>query len=1671
MPVFVQRCVRWCLLACLVTSVSAEDSAVAPQLREVGVAKEDITPDYPIRLSGFGFRRTESEGVTAPIFARALAIGSDAEGPALLLTVDSTGVSQKLVEALAERVAPLGIRPDRLAVTATHSHTAPMISGVLPTLFGEPVPQPHQTHIDQYTKELLDHLEAVCRAALQDRQPAYLSWGQGEVGFAKNRRQADGPIDHRLPLLAVKSPAGKLRAVLTTYACHAVTLSHNFVGGDWPGFAAESIERQNPQAVAMISIGCGADQNPNSDVTGDKVDVARAQGMELAAEVQRLLGGYLAPVRGPLTTKTESIDLPLAKVPDRAHWESLVSKGGYIGYHALVQLAALDRGESLPTSINYAVQTWGFGDDLAMVFLPGEVVADYAHDLRRTLDSDRLWIHAYANNTPCYIPSERVLKVAGYEGAGAMTYYNWPAPFAPGLEQKIVDLAVSLTPQTFHRPQPLKADAAANLTPQQSMKRMELRDGVRIQLVAAEPLLADPVAIDFGADGRLWVCEMHDYPLGLQGNYEAGGRVRLLHDDNGDGIYDRSTIFLDGLPFPTGVTAWKKGVLVCAAPDILYAEDTNGDGVADHKEVLFTGFGTENYQARVNSLTPGLDGWIYGACGLFGGQIHSTKRNETLALGHRDFRMNPETGVMEPLSGRTQQGFARTDGDDWFGCNNSQPLFHYPILNTASRPGLPVPATTVYVPRGKDVLQLFPLLAEYQRFKLSGPAGRVTAACGLGIYRDDLLGAEYAGNAFVCEPVNLVVHRRTLAEDGMTFTAHRGAGEEQTEFLRSTDNQFRPVQARTGPDGGLWIVDMARAVIEHPRWIPEEMKVGLDVREGERRGRLYRILPSQGAARPIPNLAVMSPTDLVNSLQSPNGIVRDLAQQQLFEQQPADAVPALHQLVANPQGQPAGRAAALWCLSRQQAVTVDDLQAALSDQSPLLRRQGVLVLAQQTPPVPQAAALLEQLQAETSPKVLAAVLDALPQLPQEQRMARLATFYLANSQNPYLAFLCLRSVPEAEWPRFVQTVAASPSLTAPQLSALFQISLSEQQTAAVGSLLDQILAQPLDAPQFPWGLLEQFLTSPLATKMDLPPAKLAEFSQRVSWARQQFATADTPEAVRLQVCGLLTTNDDDLEGDRELLLNRLGPQSSPALQKRILAVLDRRFSDDVAQKILSNWNGYGPVVRADLLDRLLSRPAGTKLLLAELSAGSISPAQLDAARRQQLLEHADAEIRSMAQQVWSVTAPASRAAIIKDYQAIYGMTGNIENGRAVYVKRCANCHALEGLGHAVGPNLGEARNKPWSALLVALLDPNQAVDQRYVTYTAVGADGRTHQGILSAETDEAITLKAAEAKTTTIARADLDELIGSNRSLMPEGLERDLTPQDVVDVLALLTQRTQATPEDGQPIEEIARKILDDAAPAEERNQAIADSAARSAELVAALTANLPPGNEAEEYRRIPWIWRVTIAAGKRNQLEELRSLLNASLPEVGAPLLDWQAVVIGGGLINGITQAGAWPHERIAEAIGNNTNLQTRWKSALAASVVMTDNPKVRTGTRYDALRMIALQGWAAAGEQLTRYLAANAHPELQMGAVSGTADVPDPAATTALLNAYPGLTARNRTLALEGLLRSEARRVALLEAIHAGQLERTILSGEQIQGLLADSSQRVRELTAALPRIGKKE
>ncbi|HSH16847.1 MAG TPA: PVC-type heme-binding CxxCH protein, partial [Verrucomicrobiae bacterium] len=487
------------------------------------------------------------------------------------------------------------------------------------------------------------------------------------------------------------------------------------------------------------------------------------------------------------------------------------------------------------------------------------------------------------------------------------------------------------------------------LSPVESLKKLHMREGYRAELVASEPLTMDPVAIDWSADGRLWVVEMADYPLGMDGNGQVGGRVRVLEDTDGDGRYDRQTLFADGLSFPTGILAWRDGVIVTAAPEILYLRDTNGDGRADTREVLISGLSTGNQQLRVNGLRWGLDGWVYCAAGAhyrgYGANTQLTTRAGKVEVGSRDFRFRPDTGELEPVSGPSQYGRNRDDWGHWFGTQNSRPLWHYVLPDRYLRRNpyvaAPDPTHQVVVPLNPKV---WPVSAPEKRFHSFDNAGHFTSACAGTIYRDDLLFPMMPGemHAFTCEPFHNLVQRNVITDDGVTYAAHRAPGEEQSDFFASEDRWCRPVMTRTGPDGALWVVDMYRYIIEHPEWLPPNGRAELlpGYRLGDDRGRIYRVFPeNQGPRKPI-RLDQLNTEGLVAALDSPNAWQRDRAQMLLTWRADRAAVGPLEQLVAD-SSRAVTRLQALCALDTLGALRPGVVVQALGDPHPGVRENAL----------------------------------------------------------------------------------------------------------------------------------------------------------------------------------------------------------------------------------------------------------------------------------------------------------------------------------------------------------------------------------------------------------------------------------------------------------------------------------------------------------------------------------------------------------------------------------------------------------------------------------------------------------------------------------------------------------------------------------------------------------
>lgn len=1380
---------HWFLILCLVSGMPWCGQAADPLL-PVGIASVNVTPEYPIRLSGYGSRRTSSDGVEQSLFAKAIAFGTAQDHTlSVVVAVDNVGVPQWITEQVYARIAKqYSLNRSQFTVCSTHTHTAPMLRGVLPNLFSMDLTAEESKTIERYSNELVEKMVGVCVEAIRDSRPSEVWWGQGRALFAKNRRTPKGPVDHDLPMLAVRNPGGAWRGLWVNYACHCTTLGGDFNRhcGDWAGYAQEFLQAQFPGAIALVSIGCGADSDPQPR---NALPPAKDHGRAIRDEIVRLLGSPLKRIRALPQGALESFSLAFDSLPTREEWQRRSTLPDIAGYHARVNLARLDRGESLPTELPYSVQSWVFGDDLAMVFLAGEVVVDYALRIKRTYDPRRVWVNAYANDVPCYIPSARVWDEGGYEGGGAMPYYDRPTRLARDTEERIQSRVSKVVPSTFKA-----VDAGAEIppakTPAEALKAFQVHDGLEIELVASEPLVVDPVAVDFGIDGRLWVAEMNDYPMGMDGKYKPGGRLKVLSDTNGDGQYDKAEIWADDLPFPTGVLAYGRGAIVCAAPDILYLEDADGDGRAEIRRVLYTGFATHNFQARVNSLRWGLDGWFYGAAGLFGGTIHSAMLGRDFPLSGRDFRVRFETGDFEAVSGLSQQGRVRDDFGQWFGCDNGSWMWHFPLEDRylSRNPAVAAGETRVYVPRESNANELFPTSRTLERFNDLDQANRTTSACGLEMYRDHRLGEEYYQNAFICEPVHNLVRRFRVQPEGISYAGRKATEETSTEFLSSTDNWFRPVEVRTGPDGALWIVDMYRFVIEHPRWISPERLAKLDPRAGDHQGRIYRVR-SKAVSTPGPSVDLRKRA-LSEMILDSNGVVRDLAHRRILE----SGSGALERrdwksLFRQPSATPAARAQLLCVL--QQTHSLDDATwvLALEDKDSGVRRVALQCLEARrfSDGFGAFSTALTKLASDPVLAVRFQLASSLGEWTNSTSARILSLLCRTNLENSMYRSALLSSAPIALAKLVHEGLQMAPAIPGRNewIKGLIATATHSTQDSVRLAVLEEVVqyathttSSRMEPLQLAAALLAHHI-QPLPQRLERSMEKLRDTAREL--LRDPQSTIEV-RAVALE----MLSHGYAARQDLKLWLPYLEAGTAPELQDAAFRAFQHVAVAEGVDEVLSRWRTLSPEMRQRVSSELISREDACRKWLTAVEAQSIGKDEISIENRQRLLRHLNSKIASRAHQLWPDTRSRARAQVVKDYETAATLPGHPERGLMLFHSNCSSCHSFRDTGHAVGPDIAPFRDKPMNEFLTAILDPSAVIEPRFVAYQIETKDERNLTGVVKNETASSLDVVQSGGRVETLLRSEIHSMSPAGFSLMPEGFESGMNPQDLADLVSYL---------------------------------------------------------------------------------------------------------------------------------------------------------------------------------------------------------------------------------------------------------------------------------------------
>jgi putative membrane-bound dehydrogenase-like protein len=959
------------------------------------------------------------------------------------------------------------------------------------------------------------------------------------------------------------------------------------------------------------------------------------------------------------------------------------------------------------------------------------------------------------------------------------------------------------------------------LTPREELATFHVPKGFRVELVACEPNVVDPVAFAFDEEGRLFVAEMPGYPNGGVGTGKiTSGIIKLLEDRDGDGFYEHSTVFADGLRFPTSVMPWKGGLLVANAPDLIYLEDTDGDGKADKRRVLYTGFDVANIQQLLSSLQWGLDNWVYACAGGAGGTIRSVEKPDMppVVLRGRGIRFHPDVpGSFEPTSGGGQYGLAPTAWGQWLTATNSQHLRHIVLPDHYLRrnPVLPVNAVTLDIPDhgpACKVHRLSPFEAwrvERTRRRKGGPdskrfpttelvpGGYVTSGCSPVVYSADLFPREYLGNSFVCDPANNLIHRDVLVENGATFIAKRG--EEHEEFLAATDNWFRPVWLAIGPEGALYVADFYREVIETPLSLPEDIKQKVNL-QSRKRGRIWRVVPEGTPKLKRPSLRKAPTATLVEHLAHPNIWWRLTSQRLLMERQDKLAAPRLRDLARKATFAP-GRAHALWTLHGLNELTTEQTAEGLKDKAAGVREQALRLAEERLKSSVMLRKAVLALADDPSARVRFQLALSAGAADTPETAAALAQIACRGQSDSWTQTAVLSSAYRLA-PSLLEALVHHEELTVKPSSA--KLAFLTRLAAVVGARpADADVARALQllrvetAGDTYWRLaaLEglgqglQASRGSLTKLWDRPPPALRDALEKtrplfVGAAKRaadpQGSVEERTAAVRLLAYGPFTTAAPALSA-------LLTPQNAQELQLAALRALGQHDGEKVAPMLLASWSSYSPIVRREVLVAVFAQKARLHQLLDAIEKKQVIGGQIEPARLTMLRQHPDPELRKRAVKVLAGQVAPDRQKVVESYRAALDLKGDEARGRALFKKTCATCHRLENVGVEVGPDLLSAlRTKTPEALLVDILDPSREVDPRYLEYLVTTTAGRTYSGLIAAETASSVTLRRAEKAEDTILRSQIESIAGTARSLMPDGLEMQLNRQEVADVIAYL---------------------------------------------------------------------------------------------------------------------------------------------------------------------------------------------------------------------------------------------------------------------------------------------
>ncbi|MCA9212089.1 MAG: HEAT repeat domain-containing protein [Planctomycetales bacterium] len=1008
-------------------------------------------------------------------------------------------------------------------------------------------------------------------------------------------------------------------------------------------------------------------------------------------------------------------------------------------------------------------------------------------------------------------------------------------------------------------------DAPQPLSPAESAKTIQLPAGFRIDLVASEPLIQDPSCIAFDEAGRLFVCELHGYnvegqldvdELNKTGKLDTtvrrlrwehmGGKiaeqakllqtgiVKLLVDSDNDGLMDDAIVWADDLKPCYGLVPARGGIIVVAAPDIVFLTDRDNDGRADHRETLFTGFEVRELERGINNPQWGPDNWIYVGSGNHAGTITGPHLKTPVRLGNQDFRMKPDGTAIEPVSGNVGTfGLAMNDIGDRFPCSGGQPAvyalplpYRYLIRNPfVATPRTNYPAANYH--RGFRISEPHPWRVRRRQdpewVKFYGEhetnSNNFSGGCGGQIYLGDLFPAEYSGNFFYCEPSLNMVHRCLIERDGSGYSARRHSDEQESEFLAATDQWFRPMNLRIGPDGAFYVVDMYREIIEDYSAIPRFLQQQYGLTKGSERGRIWRLGRTADSstdknallsAWPSKFPVNMSVAELVQAIDSKNVWWRTTVQRLLVERNDPASVELLTRKLAGT-SENISKIHILHALDALQglksATVIDALQdehygvrihalrlagnrlskhavlnqvvAMIGDDDPSVRLQVAMTLGESNSSAATDALSKLAIQCGDERWMDAAILSSARDSASDILVA------IIDSNDYHRAEKLLRPLAE--------TVGGvrDPKQIAKVLGGLHRAD-EQVQTECLRGLADRLSEGAPILIEDSHVFIIAFLYSD-SHSVQVAAIRIARsIGVDDKFLRPHFAAAakitkqdSVPTENRQRALDILVHADFGLISATANEL--LDVRQPPVMHQAAITLLDKTSNPDVVNVLLSRWNQYAPTLKTRVLDACLNRQNRISILVAAIEDKIVSITELSAKQRQQLLAASDDQLRSrvaaLLQQLESDPVSATNIAAYRDALA---NDRDALDGKAVFSKNCVDCHKLKDQGFDVGPKLGTVLAKPDDVLLVDILDPSSKIDSEFASYTIVTNSGKTHSGILASESATSVILRMAKGEEVTVLRRNIEEMRTSSASIMPSDFHKQITPEQMANLIAFI---------------------------------------------------------------------------------------------------------------------------------------------------------------------------------------------------------------------------------------------------------------------------------------------